>query len=278
MRIVVTGAEGGVGRALVARAGREHDVVGFGHRDLPVEEREEVLKRIRDAAPDVVVHLAAMTAVDGCEEDPERAFAVNARGTANVADAAREGGAFIVYTSTDYVFDGEKEEPYVESDAPSPISAYGKSKLVGEEEVRSRGTEHVVVRTGWLFGAGGDFFSRAVRRLAEGARVGGLVDRIGTPTYVPHLVDRLLSLLDSGVRGVVHVAGPEPATWFDLLARARDMAGLPGELVEQKSADLSLPAPRPRKSALASEILPQPGLDRLPPLDEALAELLARMP
>jgi dTDP-4-dehydrorhamnose reductase len=277
MRLAVTGAAGGVGRALVDRAGRKHEVIDFGHDDLPVERRDVVLRRIRNAAPDVVVHLAAMTAVDGCEEDPDRAFAVNAGGTANVSDAAREAGALLVYTSTDYVFDGEKEEPYVESDAPGPISAYGKSKLAGEDEVRSRAGEHLVVRTGWLFGAGDDFVSTAVRRLANGAQVGGIVDRIGTPTYVPHLADRLAALVDSDLRGLVHVAGPQPTTWFGLLARARDLAGLPGELIEQRSADLSLPAPRPKNSALASEVLPVPRVDALPPLDRALAELLDGM-
>lgn len=277
MRIAVTGAEGRVGRALVAHASREHDVIAFGHGELPVEEREGVLERIRDAAPDVVVHLAAIAAVDDCEEDPDRAFAVNAQGTANVADGAREAGALLVYTSTDYVFDGQKEEPYVESDGPSPISAYGKSKLAGEDEVRSRAGEHLVVRTGWLFGAGDDFLSRAVRRLADGAQAGGIVDRTGTPTYIPHLADRLVALLHSDLRGLVHVAGPEPTTWFDVLARARAMAGLPGELIQQKAADLALPAPRPRRSALASERLPAPGVDALPPLEEALSHLLDRM-
>jgi dTDP-4-dehydrorhamnose reductase len=277
MRIAVTGAEGRVGRALVARASQEHEVIGFGHGALPVEQREDVLERIRDAAPDVVVHLAAIAEVDDCEQDPERAFAVNAQGTANVAFAAREAGALVVYTSTDYVFDGGKDEPYVESDAASPISAYGKSKLAGEDEVRSGTGEHLVVRTGWLFGAGEDFFSRAVRRLADGDQAGGLVDRTGTPTYIPHLVDGLVALLHSEVRGLVHLAGPEPTTWFDFLARARHLGGLPGELIEQHAADLPLPAPRPRNSALASEILPTTGVDALPPLKEALSELLDGM-
>jgi dTDP-4-dehydrorhamnose reductase len=182
-----------------------------------------------------------------------------------------------VYTSTDYVFDGQKEEPYVESDEPSPISAYGKSKLAGEDVVRSRAGEHLVVRIGWLFGTGGDFFSRAVGRLADGAQVGGVVDRVGTPTYVPHLADRLVALLHSDLRGLVHVGGPEATTWFDLLARARDLGGLRGEVIEQKSAELSLPAPRPRNSALASDVLPVPGVDPFPPLDRALADLLDRM-
>jgi dTDP-4-dehydrorhamnose reductase len=274
MRIVVTGAEGGVGRALVDRAADRHEVVGFGHGDFPVERREVVLAGIREARPQVVVHLAAMTAVDACEEDPERAFAVNATGTANVADAAAKAGSLLVYTSTDYVFDGEKAEPYVESDAPSPISAYGKSKLAGEDEVRARAPEHLVVRTGWLFGAGDDFFSRAVGKMAAGQQAGGLVDRTGTPTYVPHLADRLLALAGSDLRGLVHLSGPEPCTWFDLLARARDAAALPGEPVEQRSADLGLPAHRPRNSALASEILPVPGVAPMPPLDEALRAML----
>ncbi|HEV8572089.1 MAG TPA: dTDP-4-dehydrorhamnose reductase [Actinomycetota bacterium] len=276
MRIVVTGAGGGVGRALVEHAAN-HDVIGFGHDELPVEEREEVLASIREARPDVVVHLGAMTAVDACEEHPDLAFAVNAHGTANVADAARESGALIVYTSTDYVFDGEKEEPYVESDPPNPLSAYGKSKLAGEDEVRLRTPEHLVVRTGWLFGAGDDFFSRSLGRLSAGESVGGIVDRTGTPTYVPHLVDGLVALLSSGLRGVVHLAGPEPTTWFDLLARARDLGGLRGELTEQKSDDLALPARRPRNSALASEIVPVSGVTSLPSLDEALRAMLQRV-
>jgi dTDP-4-dehydrorhamnose reductase len=276
MKIVVTGVGGGLGRAFVERAAH-HDVVGFEHEDLPVEERGEVLGRIRDARPEVVVHLGAITGVDACEEDPDRAFAVNAHGTANVADAARETGALILYTSTDYVFDGDKEEPYMESDAPNPVSAYGRSKLAGEDEVRLRAPEHLVVRTGWLFGAGDDFFSRAVRRLAAGESVGGIVDRTGTPTYVPHLAGGLLALLASGLRGLVHLAGPEPTTWFDLLARARDLGGLPGDLTEQKSDDLALPARRPRNSGLASEILPISGVALLPSLDEALRAGLERV-
>jgi dTDP-4-dehydrorhamnose reductase len=274
VRIVVTGAGGGLGRALVARAAAEQDVVGFGHEDLSVEDRRAVLGLMREAAPDVVVHLAAMTAVDACEEDPDRALAVNAYGTANVADAARETGALLVYTSTDYVFDGEKEEPYVESDAPNPLSAYGRSKLAGEDEVRLRAPEHQVVRTGWLFGAGDDFFSRAVRGLTVGESVGGIVDRTGTPTYVPHLATGLVALLASSVRGLVHLAGPEPTSWFDLLVRARGLGALPGELTEQKSGDLSLAASRPRNSALASEVLPVPGVAQLPRLDEALGAML----
>jgi dTDP-4-dehydrorhamnose reductase len=277
VRILVTGAYGGLGRVFVKSAAT-HDIVGLGHDELHVEEREEVLQRIREAGPDVVVHLGAMTAVDACEHDPKRAFAVNAYGTGNVADAARETGALVVYTSTDYVFDGEKEEPYVESDSPDPISTYGRSKLAGEDEVRSRAPEHLVVRTGWLFGSGEDFFTRSLRRLAGGESAGGLVDRTGTPTYVPHLAGGLVALLASGLRGLVHLAGPEPATWFDLLARARHLGGLPGELFEQKSGELSLPARRPRNSALASEILPVPGVDPLPPLEEAILAMLQRAP
>jgi dTDP-4-dehydrorhamnose reductase len=277
MRIVVTGGRGSLGRAFTELARGEHEIVDFTHEELPVEDREAVLDRIREARPDAVLHLAAMTGVDACEEDPNRALAVNAGGTANVADAATSAGALLVYTSTDYVFDGEKEDPYVESDDPIPISAYGRSKLAGEEEARARAPEHLVVRTGWLFGGRDDFLTGALRRMAEGEAVGAVVDRTGTPTYVPHLADRLLALVLSGLRGTVHLAGPEPTTWFDLLARARGIAQLPGELTEQKSGELSLPAPRPRNSALASEVLPVPGVQPLPPLDEAVRDLLGRV-
>jgi dTDP-4-dehydrorhamnose reductase len=132
MRIAVTGAAGALGRAVVATFGDQHDLVPFAHEDLAVEDLSAVMDRLVPAKPEVIVHAAAMTSVDGCEEDPRGAFLANALGTRNVAQAAARAGAILAYVSTDYVFDGEKGEPYHEFDVPSPISVYGKSKLAGE--------------------------------------------------------------------------------------------------------------------------------------------------
>lgn len=265
-----------MGRAVQASAPPRHEVVAFTHDRLAVEDAGAVLRAIPAVRPDVVLHLAAMTRVDACEEDPDRAHVVNALGSRNVARAARLAGALLVHVSTDYVFDGEKGSPYHEFDLPNPISAYGRSKLAGEHEVREHAPDHLVVRTGWLFGSGSDFVSRSVRSLSRGEPVGGIVDRVGTPTYVPHLAEALLALAGSGHAGTVHVAGPEATTWHHLFVRVAAAGDLPGEVQEQKAGDLGLPAPRPANSALTSLVLPAIGVGPLPSLDRAIRDLLER--
>lgn len=274
MKVAVTGAGGGLGRALAATAGREHDLVPLIHKDLPVEDLQAVVDRLLSVKPEVIIHGAAMTSVDGCEQDPRGAFLANALGTRNVAQAAARAGAVLVYISTDYVFDGEKGEPYHEFDATNPISVYGASKLAGEWEARTLAPDHVVVRTSWVFGGGKDFLSGALARLASGESVPAIVDLVGTPTYVRHLAERLMPLVFSGRRGVVHLGGPEVTTWHDLLLRAVGLAGLPGEVSEQKSDELGRPARRPANSALTSLVQLIPEVPPMPPLETALNEMM----
>lgn len=275
MRIAVTGAGGGLGRAFLERA-RGHDILPFGHTELPVEDAGAARRVLTGAKPDVILHLAARTSVDGCEEDPATAHRVNAEGTANVAHAAREAAALLVVLSTDYVFDGTQDEPYDERAVPNPGNVYGRTKLEGERRAREAG-QWVVVRTSWVFGASGEFVRRSVEGLARGETVGGIVDQVGTPTYVEHLAERLVPVIDSGIRGVVHLSGPEPTTWFDVLVRARDLGGLPGAVVPQKADELDRPAPRPRNSALSSVVLPGTSVPPMPSLDDALKELVTRV-
>jgi len=275
VRIAVTGAGGGLGRAFLARGAAGHEVSPFTHRELPVEDAPTVLERLGPVEPDVVLHLAAMTSVDDCERNPQAAFRVNVRGTLNVAEAATATDALLVFLSTDYVFDGEKEEPYDEGDEPNPVNAYGGSKLRAERAAGETGVDLLVVRTSWVFGAPGEFVRRSMERLAGGGEVGGIVDQTGTPTYVGHLAERLVPLIESGVRGVVHLTGPEPATWFDVLTRAKELGDLPGEVVEQKADELGRLAPRPRNSALTSAVLPDTDVRPMPPLDDGLREVLA---
>ena len=275
MKIVVTGAGGGLGTVLRERAPAGHEFLWLSHQDLPVED-PGIVGRLEAIRPHLILHLAAMTSVDACERDPDAAFRANALGSSHVARAARQAGALLVALSTDYVFDGLKGAPNHEFDRPAPLSVYGASKLAGEREVRTLAPEHLVVRTSWVFGAGDDFVSGAIRSLAAGGETGAITDLLGSPTYVVHLAERLVPLALSDVRGVVHLGGPERTSFFDLLARARELGGLEGELVEQKSDDLGRPAPRPMDSSLTSLVAEGTGLPPMPPLEVALRDLLER--
>jgi dTDP-4-dehydrorhamnose reductase len=277
VKIAVTGAGGGLGRAFLERGVGDHEVHTFTRGDLDVRDLDAVLAAIPGVRPDLVFHLAAMTSVDGCESDRRRAAETNVLGSFNVAAAAREAGAIMVATSTDYVFDGEKREPYDERDRPNPLSFYGLTKLAGERAVEAVAPDALIIRTAWVFGAGNDFVWQAIRRLAGGQEVGGIVDQVGSPTYVGHLAERLLPLVRSGLRGVVHLAGPEAVNWHQVLSRAARLGSLPGEVLEQKADELARPAPRPANSALTSVRLEGAGIPAMPPLDQAIREVLDRV-
>jgi dTDP-4-dehydrorhamnose reductase len=275
MKIAVTGAGGGLGRAFLAAAADEHDLHPFTHEDLDVRSASDVETKLITLKPDAVFHFAAMTAVDACEEDPQGAAATNALGSRNVAEAARSVGALLLAISTDYVFDGEKEKPYHEHDVPNPISVYGKTKYEGERAVQEAATNFLIVRTAWVYGAGNDFLSKAVRRLTDGEEVGAIADQMGSPTHVAHLAERLLPLATGDLRGLVHLAGPEPASWYEVLVRAKALGDLRGEVVAQKADELDRPARRPANSALTSVILTGGLVPPMPPLDEGIEKVLA---
>ncbi|MGH2545384.1 MAG: dTDP-4-dehydrorhamnose reductase [Actinomycetota bacterium] len=275
MRIAVTGAGGGLGRAFLASVPAGHEVHGFARADLDVRDHDEVVRTLVPLEPDVILHLAAMTSVDGCQAEPGRASEANVLGSFNVAAAARRCGARLVALATDYVFDGEKGTPYDERDRPNPLSVYGWTKLAGERAAEAVAPDLLVVRTAWVFGSGTDFLSRAVRGLRTGEEVGGIVDQVGSPTYVVHLAERLLPLIESDVRGIVHLAGPEATTWHDVLVRAKLVGGLSGEVVEQKADEVGRPAPRPANSSLTSVVLSGTRVPVMPPLDEAIGRVLA---
>jgi dTDP-4-dehydrorhamnose reductase len=274
MRIAVTGAGGGLGRAFLASVPAEHETVGFARDDLDVRDHREVVRRLGAFEPDLIMHFAAMTSVDMCEAEPGRAAETNVLGSFNVAVAARRSGARLVALSTDYVFDGEKGAPYDERDRPNPMSVYGRTKLAGERAAEAVAPDLLVVRTAWVFGSGKDFLSRAVRRLRSGEDVGGIVDQIGSPTHVVDLAERLLPLVGADVRGIVHLAGGEATTWHDVLVRVKRAGGLAGPVVSQKADEVGRPAPRPTNSSLASVVLPGTGVPPMPPLDESLGRVL----
>ena len=272
MRLVVTGAAGGLGRAFIAQIPAHHEVRALSRSDLDVGDRDAAMRTIPLLRPGAVLNFAAFTSVDGCERDPGRATRDNALAAQNIALAARACGAVVLHVSTDYVFDGMKGAPYDELDATHPLSVYGRTKLAGEAFVRQLVPEHFIVRTSYVYGAGDDYASSALERLRRGESAGGIRDRIGSPTFVGHLASRILPLLLTGRFGTYHLAGSEPACWFDVLERARTIGGLRGTVEPQEMASLGLVAPRPANSAMTSAYLEHVGVDPLPGLDAAIAE------
>lgn len=277
MRIVLTGAGGGLGRAFWNACPEHHDLEAFTRQELDVGDHHAVMQTVVPLRPDLIVNAAAFTRVDACESDPGRAYRDNALGAQNLALAARACDALLVQVSTDYVFDGRKGEPYDELDTPNPLGVYARSKLGGERLVRTHLPEHVIVRAGYVFGAGQDHVTTQLRAIAAGEAGAGIIDRRGSPTFVHHLAERILPLALTGRFGTYHLGGPEPLSTAELLARARALGELPGEVREQRGDELALPAPRPADSSLTSLFTTEVGVPPMPPLDDALADLLSRI-
>ena len=261
-RVLITGAGGQLGHALQEAFAGE-DVLGLGHAGWDVTFPPPPLPFV----PDLVLHAAAWTDVDGAEDDPQGAAAVNVGGTQHAAEL----GAPLVVFSTDYVFDGRKPEPYVESDSPNPLSVYGRTKLHGEA---AAGEQAWIVRTSWLFGETGHNFVRTMLRAgAERDEVAVVDDQLGAPTYVGHLAAAVRELVALPF-GVWHVAASGEATWADFAEAIFEEAGLRCRVRRIGSEELGRPAPRPANSVLRSE---KPGAPLLPHWREGLRACLERL-
>lgn len=255
MRLLVTGAEGMLGRRVVA-AGRErgHEVVATAHPDLDVTDAQAVFDRFAEAQPEAIVHCAAYTDVDAAEADEDRATRVNGEGAGHVAAAGGRHGAFVLCVSTDYVFAGDADRPYVESDPPAPQTAYGRSKLAGERAVAEVGSDHAIVRTAWLYGAGGRNFVDTILGLAaEREEVPVVADQFGSPTWTGHLAPALVDVCERHATGVHHLAGAGSCSWFDLASEAVRRAGARARVQPTTTDAFPRPAPRPAFSVLGTE-------------------------
>lgn len=244
----MVGANGMLGCDLTALLGdRGH---GVDIADIDITSPESVLKVIGALKPEVVINCAAYTDVDGCESNIETAMAVNGEGVAYLAMACRDLGALLVQVSTDYVFDGGKGTPYVEDDAPCPLSVYGESKLAGEMNAASC-PEYLIVRTQWLYGLHGKNFVETMLRLgAEKDELTVVDDQIGSPTWTVDLARAIIALIDSGCRGIYHAANSEYCSWNGFAQAIFEEAGLHVSVRPMTTTELNRPARRPLYSTL----------------------------
>ena len=227
-------------------------------------------------APDVVVNAAALTAVDYCESHAEEAFRVNGEGAGNLAGAAAAVGALLVHYSTDYIFDGLKRGPYTEDDPPAPRSAYGRSKLQGEERIREKCPNHIITRTAWLFGRNGNNFIRTIlAAAAEGRQLRVVDDQRGSPTYACDLAAWTALMIEGGCRGIYHVTNSGACTWYELAVRVVEWSALTGvDVTPVTTEEFPRPAPRPANSVLVNKRLAEAGLPSMRPWQDAVREYL----
>ena len=260
MRVLVTGAGGQLGHDVVltcAAAGDE--LTAPPEAELDVTDRDQILGAMAHVRPDLVVHCGAYTAVDACEGDPERAWAVNAIGTRHVADACARSGAFLVHVSTDYVFDGEQHEPYVEWDRPNPQSVYGRSKLGSEQEVQALLPGAAIVRTSWMSGAHGVNVVATVLRLLATDRQREFAfvdDQRGCPTFTADLAPTLRAIGAAHRPGTFHITNQGATTWYGLVGEVLACAGASPDQVHPAPPSSTLPVRRPVPSTPCSTTPP----------------------
>ena len=279
MRTLLIGSKGQLGSDLIAVWGG--DLLAFSHEEFDVCNGDQTREIIAREQPELVINTAAFHRVDDCETHGARAFKVNALGAKNVAEAAREAGAAIMFISTDYVQDGLKGRPYVEDDLPRPLSLYGASKLAGEHLVRQSSTQHYVVRSSSLFGVagasgkGGNFVETMIRKAQAGEPLRVVDDQVSAPTFTADLASKLAELANTGRYGLYHITNGGQTSWFGFAEKIFELIGLTPSLTPFSSAELNAAADRPAYSVLENRALVAAGLEKLRSWEDALAAYLA---
>ncbi len=284
-KILITGCQGQLGMDLMGYLSDHATVVGIDIADVNISNYSGLLDLFRTVKPNWVIHTAAWTDVDGCELNPGLAMSVNADGTENVARATAKVGANMLYYSTDYVFDGRAKRPYVETDPANPQTAYGRSKLDGEERVKSVVDNYVIMRISWVYGLYGKNFVKTMVRLGReqaGARQKGhtveplkvVNDQVGNPTWTKEIAKQTKAMLEGGLFGLFHATAESETTWFGLTQEIFQRMGIEVDLIPCRTEEFPRPAPRPHYSVLENARLKEAGLNVMRPYGEQLEEFL----
>jgi dTDP-4-dehydrorhamnose reductase len=290
-KLLLIGGKGMLARKIASAAPQDYEVTAVDLPDFDMTNTEQVSALVKSIHPEIIINCAAFTNVDGCETEQAMAERVNGFAVGSLADAAQKAGAVLVHVSTDYIFDGEKKSPYLETDEPCPKSAYGRSKLLGEQQILGSGlNEYYIVRTSWLYGPGGSNFVETIIRLAAQRDVLRIInDQVGTPTYTGDLAAAIFNLLDMDVRarrtapgyGIYHFSGEGQCSWYEFAREIITLARLNGEqlLVENilpiKTAEYPLPAKRPAYSVFSKEKYIRATGAVVPAWQESLAKYFA---
>jgi dTDP-4-dehydrorhamnose reductase len=237
MKILIVGAGGRLGAALMREYHGEHDVAGFNHAQLDLSSFDKIREKLGGTDFDVLINAAAFTNVDLCEQQPDRAFRINAEAPRVLAEICGEKNAKLIHFSTDYVFDGEKRAPYTEEDEANPISVYGESKLAGEKNVLATGDQHLVVRVSWVFGPDRpSFIDGMIKRAQESETVDAITDKFSTPTYTHDVAKMLSQFFDSDVEGgILHFANAGRCSWQEYAQWALDCCDKAGLSLKAKT-------------------------------------------
>lgn len=268
MNLLISGANGQLGKDCQAVFQDSHTMTCVDIAELDITRRDDVSDFIRNVRPDVIINCAAFTQVDRCETEPELARAVNVTGAGNLARGAAECGALMVHISTDYVFDGNKQPPetYIETDATSPLSVYGLTKLEGEQAVMGSTDNHLILRTAWLYGFHGHNFLKTILRkaLADPETPLKIVsDQTGSPTWSMALAGQIAELIDPPARGLYHASAEGACTWFEFARYFLEKLGVPHRINPCATEDYPLPAVRPRCAILENHRLKAENRNRM---------------
>lgn len=282
MRICVIGANGQLGSDVVqAFRKKGDDVSSLCHMDIELADLDSVANRLKELAPDVVVNTAAMHHVEQCEQQPEKAFAINAIGSRNLAMITRDLGSVLIHVSTDYVFDGEKAEPYVEEDAPVPLNVYGNSKLAGEQFVRTINRKHFVIRTSAIYGKqpcrakGGMNFVELMLKLGrERGKVRVVHNEVVSPTATLELAAQIEEISDSDAYGLYHATAEGHCSWYEFAREIFNAAGMNVDVQVAGPNEFPSKVPRPKYSVLENRGLKRIGLNRFANWRDGLQQYL----
>ena len=281
----MTGCRGQLGSDLIELLKGEYAVHGVDIQDFDIREYDQVLGCLKEIKPEVVLHTAAYTDVDGCQTNRETATSINAEGTENIARACSEVGAKLIYYSTDYVFDGAKSTPYIESDTTNPRTHYGRGKLEGEKRVTSLLDDYLILRIAWLYGHVGKNFVRTMVQLGfrqmQQTRQGEIItplkvvdDQFGNPCWTLEIARQTRVVLDNNLTGVFHATSEGETSWYGFARMIFEKLNMPVQVRPCPTEEFPRPAPRPKRSSLENKRLKETGLNVMRRWDIALAEFL----
>ncbi|MBI3593463.1 MAG: dTDP-4-dehydrorhamnose reductase [Nitrospirae bacterium] len=252
IKVLLSGSKGMLAHAFLKKKPNDWSILATDIEELDIRNRVQVHKTVGDYGPNLIINCAAFTRVDDCETERELAFSINAKGAGTMAESAREIEAKLVHFSTDYIFDGTKKSPYLEDDPPNPISVYGSSKLAGERNVRNASENHLLIRTQWLYGDGGNHFVKTILNLAkERDSIKVVNDQFGSPTWTEDLVDATIALIHKESIGTYHVVNSGECSWYDFAREIVKEAGLSTKVIPCSTAEFPRPAKRPSYSVLS---------------------------